>query len=103
MFQKLKELFGKNKRGAITLGSLPQTIMALVFVGAIAIGGFLAFDGMSANLEANSFAANATANIESGLNSTFEQMPTVGVLIGVGILLTVVIVGFGMARTKGYI
>ena len=99
---KFKKMFS-SKGGQLTLGSLPNVILTLVFVGAIALGGFLAFDGMTATVTAGSYADNATSAIEQGLDNTFDQMPTIGTLIGVGILLTVVVLGFGAARQRGIV
>jgi len=86
-----------NKRG-IALGDLPQVVMVMILAAAFLVGGFLALDGLGTDLTANSYGANATNTIEQGLDNVTDQIPTVGTLIGVGLLLAVIGGAFVIGR-----
>ncbi len=94
-----------SKRGNIGLGSLPTIAITLVVVAAVFVAGFLAIDGLSESTVANSYAANSTAAIEEGMYNITNFLPTVGTLIGVGLLLGVILLafmGFQAGRSRGW-
>ena len=86
-----------------TLEQVPAVIMALVLAAAIFVAGFLVVDGLDDDLTANSYAANATANIAEGMDNVSSYMPVIGTIIGVALILGVVIAGFYYGRTKGWL
>lgn len=93
------------KRGNIGLGSLPTIAITLVVVAAVFVAGFLALDGLSESTTAGSYAANSTAAIEEGMYNVTNFLPTVGTLIGVGLLLGVILLafmGFQQGRQRGW-
>lgn len=102
--------FLTNKRGMMTFQTIPVIILALVVSAAIGVAGFLALDGLDNNLTANSEGFNATANITVGMGNIFDFAPTWGTLVGVGILIGIVLLSFGIgavgyaaAKNRGYL
>lgn len=105
MYNKLKTKLEdmKSKKGMITLGGLPSIAIGLVVVAAVFVGGFLALDALDNDLTANSFAANATEKVTEGMFNVTAFLPTTGTMIGIGLLLGVILVGFAIyGRNKGY-
>jgi len=110
-----------NKKG-IALGDLPQVVLVMVVAAAFLVGGFLALDGLGegnrcptgyvydsasqlCDLATNAsittgqtFAGNSTTDVEIGLDNITDQIPTVGTLIGVGLLLAVIGGAFVIGR-----
>jgi hypothetical protein len=106
-YQAAKEYIKEvaNKRGNIGLGSLPTIAITLVVVAAVFLAGFLAIDGLKESTTAGSYAANSTAAIEEGMYNVTNFLPTVGTLIGVGLLLGVILLafmGFQQGRQRGW-
>jgi len=107
-FQELKQLCAnvidknRNKKGEITLGSLPSIAIGLVIVAAVFVGGFLALDALSSDLAPNSFAANATTAVTEGMYNVTSFLPTTGTMIGIGLFLGVILLAFAVGRDKGY-
>ena len=71
--------------------------MAVVFVA-----GFLVLDGLDSDLTANSYAANASSNLQAGMDNITGYASTWGTIIGVAVLLAIVIGGFAFGRGRGY-
>lgn len=92
----------RNKKGTVSIGDMPGLFMGIVLALAVGIAGFLIITGLSSSTT-NTDATNAAANATAALSNVFDYLPTVGIVVGVAILLGVVIVGFGMARNRGYI
>ena len=86
----------------MNLGELPNVAMALIFIAVIFVAGFLVLDGLDDDLTANSYAANASADISEGMGTITEYAPTWGTIIGVAVLLAIVIGGFSFGKNKGY-
>lgn len=82
----------------VSLGEVPGVAITLVLVAAIFVAGFLVTDGLDDGLTANSFAANATDEIDEGMYNVVEYAPTWGTLIGVGVLLAIVLGAFYLGR-----
>lgn len=74
----------------VSLGEMPKIVMILIVTAAFFVGGFLALSGMQGGLTVDTAAYNATVDIETGLVNTTTQFPTIGTLIGVGLLLAVI-------------
>jgi hypothetical protein len=94
--------FWKSTKGAMTLGEVPTVALTFVLIAAIFVSGFLVVAGLGTGLQVNSAAANSTTLVTTGLSNIVSYAPTWGTIVGVSILLGIVIVGFGMARQKGY-
>lgn len=86
----------------MNLGDLPNTAILFVFVAVIFVAGFLVLDGLDTDLTANSYGANASANVQEGMDNITSYAPTWGTIVGVAVLLAIVIGGFGYGRNKGY-
>lgn len=91
-----------NKRGLVSLGDAPGVALQLVLIAAIFVAGFLVVTGLG-DSTTNADAGFAVANITEGMSNITGYMPTIGVIVGVAILLGIVIGGFGFARNKGYL
>jgi hypothetical protein len=99
---KRKKMFKLTKRGQITLGNLPTIALSFILAAAFFVAGFLILDGLSADLTAGSYAANSTAAIEVGMYNITSYIPTVGTLVGVGLLLAVIVGAFVLGRNRGW-
>lgn len=86
-----------------SLEQVPAVIMAMVLAAAIFVAGFLVIDGLDDDLTANSYAANATANVAESLDNVSGYLPVVGTIIGVALILGVVIAGFYFGRSRGWL
>lgn len=106
----------------MNLKDFPGVVLAMVIAGAFFVSAFLIIEGMldSSTACPGAFyntteaycqvsATNTTAgaqtdivlssrNVTSGLDNITEQLPTVGTLIGVAVILAVVIGGFMVGR-----
>lgn len=73
---------------------VPKWVVVLgiiAFVGAAVALGLSAFQ---ADLTANSYAYNITTDMLTSIDNMVSQMPTVGTIIGVGLLVGIVIGAF---------
>lgn len=82
----------------MTLEMLKEGAMAIVFISILAAAGAIALDGFNDNLVADSFADNITDNGLSGLDNATSYMSTIGVLLGVGALISIVVGAFYFSR-----
>lgn len=92
----------QNRKGIVSLGDMPALFMGIILSLAVGIAGFLIITGL-ADSTTNTDATNAANNATAALSNTFDYLPTVGIVVGVAILLGIVIVGFGMAQRNGYL
>lgn len=112
-----------SKKGSVSLGDTPNIALTLILVAAVFVGGFLVLEGLrdginysqdqyysaSAANGCNSTDTNqcqmylATSNLTEGMSNITGYMPTIGVIVGVAVLLGVVLAGFGFARNQGYL
>jgi hypothetical protein len=92
-------MFGK-KGQAITFGNAPRIVLLFVLIGMVLGAGVISL---------TSFRNSVTdVDAETALNNTIEgstnlslQLPTVGTMLGVGLILTVVIGVFAFFAQKG--
>lgn len=94
---------GGGEQMALSLGSVPTVALSFVLIAAIFVAGFLVLDGLSSDLEADSYGANATDTMSVAMENVIDFAATWGTIIGVSVLLGIVMIGFGMARSGGYI
>lgn len=87
-----------GKKTMVALADVPAVAITLVLVAAIFVAGFLVTDGLDDSLTANSYAANATDELDEGMYNVVEYAPTWGTLIGVGVLLAIVLGAFYVGR-----
>lgn len=93
------KLFDK-KKGQASIGDLPNLALGLG-IAAIVIGVvMLILSNVGDNFTANSAEANATADAVSGLSEVSSQFPTIGVIIGAVVIISLVIGGFAFARRR---
>ena len=91
-----------NKKGqAITLGSLPQVALILALIALITGAAAIAVTSFRDTTTASSGAYNITTQGLSSLTNLSTQMPTVGTIIGVVVIITVVIGAFAFGRGQG--
>lgn len=90
-------------RDKVQLGSLPTVAITLVFTAVVFVAGFLVLTGLDGDLTANSYAANASSDIQSGMGNVTNYASTWGTIIGVAVLLGIVIGGFAFSRSKGWL
>ena len=88
---------------ALSIGEIPTVALTFVLIAAIFVAGFLVLDGLDDDLTAGSFAINATTTMNTALENIIDFAATWGTIVGVAVLLGIVMVGFGMAKTRGFI
>ena len=76
------------------LQDAPGVVMLLVMIGLILGAGLLALDAFDDTLTAGSDAAVAVGNTSEGIANLSEQLPTVGTIIGVALIIVVVVAAF---------
>lgn len=79
---------------------MPNVAVTLVLIGAIFVAGFLVVTGLG-DSTTNTDATNAVNNVTQGMTNIVTYAPTWGVIIGVAVLLGIVLLGFGFARSRG--
>jgi len=88
----LKKMW-KNKK-AMTLGQAPNMILAFGLTVLIAGAVALALSGFKDTTTTNTYAYNITEDGESGLNNFSGQVPTVGTILGVSLIIVIVVGAF---------
>ena len=100
---------------ALSLGEVPTVALTFVLIAAIFVAGFLVLDGLDDDLVPNTagcnstaktacgYAYNATLTMNGALDNIIDFASTWGTILGVAVLLGIVMIGFGMARSKGYV
>lgn len=78
----------------MSLDQLRNGVMVLVFVAILAAAGAIALDEFNNDLVADSYADNVTEEGLSGIANATGYMDTIGTLLGVGALVSVVIAAF---------
>ena len=90
----------KNKKG-VTIGEAPSVILAfglmILIAGAVAI----ALNSFKGTTTTNSYAYNITGQGESGLKNFSDQLPTIGTIIGVSLIIVVVVGAFAYVSIRG--
>jgi len=84
----------------VSLNEVPNVVMLLVISGMVLGAGALALSQFSGTLTAASTEKLAVANATLGLGNLAAQLPTVGTIIGVAIILVVVLAAFSYGRGK---
>lgn len=79
----------------VALSQVPAVIFALVIAGMLLGAGALALSQFSTSLTAGSSERMAVGNTSLGLNNLAQQLPVVGTIIGVAIIIFVVVSAFG--------
>lgn len=82
------------------LADIPNVVLLIVLAAMIAGAGLLALSGFqsSDSLTAGSVAYNATADAVTGVSEVTGQFPTIGIIIGVVIIIGIVVAGFSFKR-----
>jgi len=90
-----------NKKGqAVTLGNTPQIVLLLGLAVMIAGATALAVQAFQDSVTAGSFAANITGRGLTALDNFSIQLPTVGTIIGVALIIVVVVGAFAVFLTR---
>lgn len=76
------------------LDALKVGVMALVFIAIIAAAGAIALDEFNNDLTADSFADNVTDEGLEGISNATSYLSTIGTLLGVASLITIVVGAF---------
>ena len=80
------------------LDNLRNGVMVLVFIAVLAAAGAIALDEFNDDLVADSFADNVTDEGLSGIANATNFLSTIGTLLGVAALISVVVGAFLFAR-----
>ena len=93
----------KKKGQVISIQSLPQLVLILALAVLITAAAAIALNSFktSSSVTANSYAYNITAAGEAGLDNLSDQYSTIGTIIGVAILITIVVGAFGYLAFRG--
>lgn len=78
----------------MSLDNLKAGVMALVFIAVLAAAGAIALDAFNDDLTANSYAYNVTTEGLDGIDSATSYLSTIGVMLGIAALISVVIGAF---------
>jgi hypothetical protein len=90
-----------NKRGqAVSLGNAPQIVLLLVLTVMITAAAALAVQSFRDSTTSNGWAYNISDDGLSGLGNLASQVPTVGTIIGVALIITVVVGAFAFFMTR---
>lgn len=89
---QLEKLF-KQRKGQFAIAN--SQVFGVLFLTILIVAVGLALDGLGSTLTAGSAASNATNDGLALIDNLTDQFPTIGILIGVGLLIAVVIVFFG--------
>lgn len=82
------------------LGQIPNFVMTLVFIGMVLGAGLLALGSFKTSLTASSAEANATGQVITSMANFSAQMPTVGTIAGVAVIIAVVVGALWMGGKK---
>lgn len=82
---------------AFTMGQGMSLVQSIVIMGLLLGVGALALSSFSDSLSAGT-AQNTVNNATSGLNNFAQQMPNIGLIGAVAVLLGIVVVGFLVTR-----
>lgn len=83
-----------KKAQAVTLGRAPNLILLLGLTAMIAGATALATSSFQSTLTANTAEYNATTNGLTGILNFTTQMPTVGTVLGVALIIVAVVGAF---------
>lgn len=86
------------KKKAQGLDNLRNGVMVLVFIAVLAAAGAIALDEFNDDLTADSFADNVTDEGLLGIQNATNFLSTIGTLLGVAALISVVVGAFLFAR-----
>lgn len=89
-----------NKKGALTLGDVPNVFLALVFIVTIGVAGYLVLAGLTASTSDTSALA-AINNFTLSMDNVVGFAPVWGTIIGVAVLIGIVLVSFRFGRGSG--
>ena len=97
--KEVKNMRKINKKG-VSFQEMPNMILTLVIVGGLALGGFVTWQAL-ADSTSNTDATAFLGNITLMFTNLGTQLPTIGTIIGVGLLIAVVVGAFVIGRNKG--
>ena len=82
-------MFGK-KAIANAVSMIPGVVIALVIAGVVMAAGLKAMGSFKGTLDANSAERNATDNTINGVVEISKQMPTIGIIAAMVIILMLI-------------
>jgi len=77
----------------VGLNNVPSVVMSFVLIGLFLGAGALALSKFSDSLAAGA-AKNAVGNATLGIGAIAEQLPTIGVIVAVSVIIAVVLGAF---------
>ena len=88
---------------AVNIGDAPAWVLSLVMIGVFAVAGIIAVEtlGNTSIVSNNTQAQNTITQVLSGIGGVTTMLGAIGIMIGVGILITVLIRAFGGEGNKG--
>lgn len=91
-----------NRKGqAITLGKAPQIVLLLALTAMIAAAAALAVQSFRDSTTTSGYAYNISQDGLGGLDNMTAQLPTVGTVVGVALIVVVVVGAFAFFIGKG--
>lgn len=91
-----------DKKGqAVTLGNAPQLVLVLGLAVMIAAATALAVNSFRDSTTANGYAYNVSQQGLVGLDNFSDQIPTIGTVIGVALIIGVVVGAFAFFGRRG--
>lgn len=91
----------KKKGQAITFNNAPTLVLLVVVAILITAAGAVGVQSFQDSQTAGSYAANISGDGLSSLDNFSTQLPTVGTMLGVGLILAVVIGVFAFFARRG--
>jgi len=82
----------------VSMNEMVTFVVLIALAALIAGASALALSDFSAGLTADSAAQNVTTNGLNGLLNLSAQLPTIGTIVGVAVLIGIVISAFAFAR-----
>lgn len=89
-----------QRRGALSLGEVPNAVITFVLIVAVLVAGYLVLAGLG-NASNDARVATAVGNGTSALDNITTQTPTWATVLAVSVILGLVIFGFAFSRGRG--
>lgn len=79
---------------------VPKWVVVLGIIAFVGAAVALGLDAFAADLTANSYAYNITTTMLTAVDNMVAQMPTIGTIIGIGLLVGIVVGAFWLFGTQ---
>ena len=93
-----------TKKGQVSFSNAPTMIISLVVMGLVAAAGLIGLAAFRSSYTGSSSMINTTIdNSISGVGNFTAQLPTVGTMLGIGLVLLIIVgvFAYGLMRRGG--